>query len=207
MLAMDASARQVTGHGGLHRRVEFAGRTDRQIALDLLRAGGDEEPSEQDVASLIDAYVRALSQKVMRHPYRAIAGVRGAVQAFRDAGAIVGLGTGNVREGARVKLMSAGLVDLFDLALGGYGDDATERDQLLEVGARRCDPGRRLPVVVVGDTPYDIRAAKAMGAISVAVSTGLYDAAVLGALDPALLVSSLEPDLPVRLERWLSASP
>jgi len=207
MLAMDASAYQVTGRGGLHERVEFAGRTDPQIARDLLRAGGNSDPTERDVERLIDAYVDALSRGVKERPYRALAGVREAVEALRSAGAVVGLGTGNVPRGARVKLTSAGLIDLFDLSLGGFGDDASTRDELLRVGATRCDPEGLLPVVVVGDTPHDVRAARAIGAFCVAVTTGPYDAESLVAFGPHLVLDGLDGDLVGLINEVLSESP
>jgi len=206
-MAMDASAYQVTGRGGLHERVEFAGRTDRQIARDLLRAGGNTAPTESDVDRLIDAYVDALSRGVKKRPYRALSGVREAVEALRSAGAVVGLGTGNVPRGARVKLTSAGLIDLFDLALGGFGDDAITRDELLRVGARRCDPEGRLPVVIIGDTPHDIRAAQAIGAYCVAVTTGPYDAESLAAVGPNLLLEQLDGQLVGLIDGVLAESP
>lgn len=195
MMAMDSSAHHVTGREGLYRAVEFAGRTDLQIARDLLRAAGNDAPTDVDVAALIDAYLEALERGVERQPYRTAGRVSDGIDALRAAGAVIGLGTGNVRRGARIKLVSAGLMDRFDLELGGFGDDADTRDALLRVGARRCDPEGKLPVVVVGDTPHDIRAAKAIGARCIGVSTGPYPLAALQPFGADLLVESLDGDL------------
>ena len=92
-------------------------------------------------------------------------------------GFAVGLGTGNVEEGARLKLDRVDLCRHF--SFGGYGSDHADRAELLAIGARR---GRaRLGVgdgpcrvVVIGDTPKDIAAARAIGAESIAVATGSY---------------------------------
>jgi phosphoglycolate phosphatase-like HAD superfamily hydrolase len=205
MVAMDASAHRMTGHAGLHQRVEFAGRTDRQIARDLLLAGGRGDPTEEEVASLIETYLEALERGVRQRAYRPLGQVREAVEALRGRGAVVGLGTGNVVRGARVKLESAGLLDLFDLSLGGYGDDADSRDGLLRVGARRCDPAGRLPVVVVGDTPHDVRAALAIEARCIAVTTGFYDEQVLRASGADDVIDVLDAGIVGRLERMLGA--
>lgn len=207
MVAMDSSAHLVTGREGLYRRVEFAGRTDRQIACDLLRAGGNESPLDSEVARLIEGYVDALERGVQVRPYRALGGARETVEAFRGAGAVVGLGTGNVAKGAKIKLTSAGLVDLFDLTMGGYGDDGQTRAELLMVGARRCDPAGRLPVVVVGDTPHDVRGGRAIDAICVAVATGPCAKEDLRASNPDVLLDALDEGLVERIEQMLGDGP
>jgi len=168
---MDFAAEQILGRRGLCAGVEFAGRTDLQIARDLYVAGGT-VPSDGDVARLVGIFLDHLEEGAVRFPYCAIHDVRGAVVALRNAGALVGLGTGNARRGAVAKLRSAGLVDLFDIDLGGYGDDAYERADVLRVAVERCDPSRGKRVVVIGDTPHDVRAADAIGAICVGVTTG-----------------------------------
>ncbi|MCU0694262.1 MAG: haloacid dehalogenase-like hydrolase [Polyangiaceae bacterium] len=193
--AMSASAQHVTGRSELHQRVEFAGRTDRQIARDLLAVGGTEYPSAAAIHGLLEGYVAALERAVRTRPYRPIGAVRDAVVALRTAGAAVGLGTGNMRRGASIKLASAGLLDLFDLDCGGYGDDAETRAELLEIGARKCDASGELPVVIVGDTPHDIVAARAIGAVCLAVATGCYDAAQLRAAGPAHVLDYLDATL------------
>lgn len=200
---MDTSARAVTGKGGLRRGVEFAGRTDRQIARALLRAGGNADPDSPDIDRLIEGYLSALAEGVEQRPYRPIPSVRDAVVALRARGATVALGTGNVRRGARIKLTSAGLIDLFESLAGGFGDDGETRAELLRVGAERCDPSGGLPVVIVGDTPHDIEAARAIGARSVAVTTGPCDAASLRVHAPDLLLDHVDATLPERVDELL----
>lgn len=202
--AMDASATRYTGHTGLYERVEFAGRTDRQIARDLLVAGGNPEPTESQIVGLIECYLEMLEQGVQQRPYRALQGAREAVEALRHTEAIVGLGTGNVAKGAQIKLESAGLVDLFDLSLGGYGDDAESRDELLRVGARRCDPTERLPIVIVGDTPHDVRAALAIGARCLAVTTSYFDSHALRESGAHDVVGRLDDRIVERIGRLVT---
>jgi phosphoglycolate phosphatase len=190
--AMNEAARMATGVDGLYRLVEFAGRTDRQIARDLLRAAGRDDAPAEAVQQLLDQYFAALEAGVTQRPYLALGGVRSCVGALRAQGALVGLGTGNIRRGAETKLRSAGLHDLFEFDLGGYGDDADSRGEVLRVGARRCDPAGALPVVIVGDTPHDISAAHEIGATCVAVPTGAYDEAALRSAGADELVSMLD---------------
>ncbi len=174
--AMAESSRLATGLPELHANVEFAGRTDCQIVRDMLVAGGAVDPDLATIQSVIDRYVELLERGVQSRPYRSIGSVRQGVIALREAGATVGLGTGNVRRGAEAKMRSANLADLFDFDLGGYGDDGDTRAEVLAAGVCRCDPTGLLRVIVVGDTPHDVRAAHAINAPCIAVHTGEYDA-------------------------------
>jgi phosphoglycolate phosphatase-like HAD superfamily hydrolase len=90
---------------------------------------------------------------------------------------LVGLLTGNVAAGARLKLDHFGVWDRF--AFGAFGDEAPEREDLLPVALERASAlaGRRLApadAVVVGDTPRDVAVDLAHGARIVAVATGSY---------------------------------
>ena len=95
----------------------------------------------------------------------------------REAEVAVGLCTGNIHRGARLKLGSVGLFDFF--TAGGYGSDSEVRDDLTAVAIGRaedafaCDFPPRA-VVVVGDTPRDVACGRRGGTRTVAVATGRY---------------------------------
>ncbi len=148
---------------------DFAGRTDPQIAQRLIEFVEGVPASLERVDLLVDHYVKGLELFIPDHPYTALGDTEGCVAKLNELGAVVGLGTGNVVAGAKLKLESSGILKYFDLALGGYGDDGETRGQLLEAGARRCDPSRDKTVVVVGDTPRDVKAAHEIGAVCVGV--------------------------------------
>jgi phosphoglycolate phosphatase-like HAD superfamily hydrolase len=167
--AMNRTSEEFTGRALYGNPLDFAGRTDVQISRALLQAGGVAEPSAQQVERFVARYVELLHEEIPVQPYAVLGNPGEAVAALRSAGAIAGLGTGNVRRGGALKLASAGIGDLFDMDQGGYGDDGDTRAELLSVGAKRCDPSRRLPLVVVGDTPFDIAAAHEIGARAVGV--------------------------------------
>ena len=100
----------------------------------------------------------------------------------REPELCVGLLTGNFARAARIKLEHFGLWPFF--VCGAYGDDAAERDELVPVAvgrARTAGAVVRSPahVVVIGDTPLDIRCATAAGARSIAVATGSFDVQTL----------------------------
>lgn len=152
--------------------IRVAGGTDRAIARAMLvrAALRDDEAS---IDRVLAAYVGHLEQVLLTRRYLPIGDVAGAVAALRARGAVVGVATGNLREGARIKLGSAGLEALFDPALGGYGGDGEVRAEIVRLAAQRCGaPGGRGPdVVVVGDTEHDVRAARAVGARAIGVAT------------------------------------
>jgi phosphoglycolate phosphatase-like HAD superfamily hydrolase len=162
------------------RDVHFGGMTDRAIA----RAGlvGLGEPAEgpeaeRAIDGILAQYIEVLTDELAREPrFRLHAGVLELLDALapRPATAI-GLGTGNVRAGARVKLTRVGILERF--AFGGFGCDHEQRAELLRIGSARgasllgCAAGD-CRVVVVGDTPHDVAAARAIGAASIGVGTG-----------------------------------
>jgi phosphoglycolate phosphatase len=107
----------------------------------------------------------------------------------------VGLLTGNVRAGARVKLGHFGLYDHF--AFGGFGDHHLDRDEVAREALAEVERrfnGRHSPerIWVVGDTPLDIRCARAIGARAVAVATGWHSEEELTAHGPDLFLTDLE---------------
>lgn len=88
---------------------------------------------------------------------------------------LLGLLTGNIRLGGEIKLRHFGLWDVFET--GAFADDNEDRDQIAAVAR---DRGRRIlgnnlqndEVLVIGDTPLDIRCGRAIGAKVLAVATG-----------------------------------
>ena len=106
----------------------------------------------------------------------------------------MGLGTGNLRDGAQLKLARGGIDHHF--AFGGFGCDHEDRPTLVRIGAERgaARLGVTLAacrVVVIGDTPHDVAAARALGAESLAVGTGGVAATELVAAGATRMVPDL----------------
>lgn len=182
--AINAAFVSTFGRADACSHFSFSGMTDRAIVrlgLEHLRV----EVDEAAIDRVIDAYLRHLEQAVRdasEETYRVHLGIPEALRASREAGCAVGLGTGNVERGARTKLERVGLFEHFDF--GGYGDDHELRPELIRRGAERgaAKLGRSLAevrVVIIGDTPKDVAAAKAIGADCLAVATGDHDSAEL----------------------------
>jgi phosphoglycolate phosphatase-like HAD superfamily hydrolase len=88
-------------------------------------------------------------------------------------GVVQGLGTGNFRCTGEAKLQHYGIAAHFPGVVGGFGEDHEQRDELIRIGIGRLRDGRaNTRVVVIGDTPHDVAAAKANGAYALAVATG-----------------------------------
>jgi phosphoglycolate phosphatase-like HAD superfamily hydrolase len=166
-------------HGGF----DYHGMTDRAIVRQaLMNAGlGTDEPR---IDGVLERYLEYLAVEVPSSTgYRVFPGVFEMLERVLGAeGFAVGLGTGNVERGAKVKLGRAALYERF--AFGGFGCDHEDRARLLAIGAERGASrlGRAVHecrVVVIGDTPRDISAARAIGAECLAVGTGAHSASTL----------------------------
>ena len=151
--------------------IRVAGGTDRALARSMLRRAGADE-SDEAIERVIACYLGHLEAILREHRYRPIGDVALAVRLLEQAGAVVGLATGNVRQGARLKLHSAGLATAFHIDRGGYGCDAEPRADIVRTGVERCRAAANAgaPIVVVGDTEHDVRAGRAVGARVVGVA-------------------------------------
>lgn len=180
--AMEGAFERVTGRRDA-TRFPFAGMTDRAIVRRGLEHVGH-DAGEASIDHLIAQYVSLLADEVRAASHYAVyPGILRALDAAAEAAdTAVGLGTGNVRPGARIKLSRVELHERF--AFGGFGCDHEDRAELLRAGAERgaARLGRarsECRVVVIGDTVRDVDAALAIGAEALAVGTGGEDLDVL----------------------------
>ncbi len=174
----------------------FMGKTDPRIVRELATlAGVPEREVEAGLATALERYLDLLDAWLEPRHVEIKPGVEALLDALEARpGVMVGLLTGNMERGARIKLERAGLGHRF--ALGAFGSDREDRDELVPVALRRAAAiaGQRLPparVTVVGDAPPDVACARAAGARSVAVATGWTPAEELARLAPDVLLPSL----------------
>lgn len=189
---------EVYGTAGPIGRHDFAGKTDPQIARELLVLHHVESRYiDAGFASLWTAYLRELEVELSRpdHASRLMPGVQQIVDALSSRGdVLLGLLTGNIAAGARLKLRSVGLEDRF--RLGAYGSDAERRDALPAVAVARAREltgveFRGRDVVVIGDTPSDVTCGRSLGVLAVAVATGSHTADDLAAAGADVVVPDL----------------
>jgi len=181
-------------HGS--ERMKFAGRTDVSLVREFFRIHGlDESPAH--FRQFFDRYVFWLDY---------IIGLAtnghacpGALDTIRDLQSwphppVLGLLTGNIQLGAEIKLRRYGLWEFFEF--GGFADDHEDRNHIavaaLQRGRRVLGPGLQpQEIIVVGDTPYDVRCGKFIGAKILAVATGGSKVEELRACDPDWVVEDL----------------
>ena len=178
--------------------VAFAGRTDPVILDSLAEAlGVDGGTLAARRHALVEAFVAALEDE-MRRPdprRRVLSGVRGLLErlATRD-GVSLGLLTGNLEAGARVKLAAFDLNRFFPA--GGFSSDDPDRREIARIAHRRLSALARFEfrpdqVTVVGDTHHDIDCAQANGFRAVAVDSGWVPRETLERARPDVLLDDL----------------
>jgi len=198
--AMEDAGKDLFGPKFTSARTEFAGRLDPLIIRDLL-ANNDLEPTAERIAAMREVYGLQLQRRLTAPGVaRPLPGVLDLLTRLRaERRATLALLTGNYPETGRLKLSRSGIEpDWF--AIHVWGCDAPRdpacREDLPAVGfdrfharhGRRPDAAR---CVVIGDTPHDVGCARAHGCRALAVATGQYTAAELGAAGADLAVRDL----------------
>lgn len=192
--ALRRAARDFTGVEDDLDGVEISGRTDKLIAMQICRRHG-KEPSPENITAFLDAYLKHLEPLLPRKRGRLLPGIPGLLEALKaNPSVALGLLTGNLREGARIKLSHYGIWHYFDF--GAFSDDSHDRNELGPFAMRRAadlhgtgfDPERAF---VIGDTPHDIACGRAIGARTVAVATGSHPREELAACHPDFLFDDL----------------
>ena len=184
-LAMEAALTTAFGVPEIIDRVHYGGRTDPGIAHELLTIHGI-EPTPENLERLQTAYLGHLPKALKRRHGEVLPGVVEALQRERRE-AVVGLLTGNVKAGAEIKLKHFGLWDFF--ACGGFADGLADRDDVARRAMAEAEAyvGRSVnphDVWIIGDTPLDVKCARAIGANAVIVATGWHTHAELLAAEP-----------------------
>lgn len=195
--AFRSALEEVFGTSGPRNGYSFAGRTDPQIARDLLRMGGvPAERVERDLPEAWRRYVLALERELRETRVSVLPGAHALVDRLESrADTVLGLLTGNLREGARLKLASAGM-DIDRFVVGAFGSDHGDRRELPAVAIRRAEErlGHRFQgkaVVIIGDTPYDVACGAHLDVRTIAVATGSYSVEDLAECGPDHLFDSL----------------
>jgi len=176
------------------RDIHFAGKTDFQIIRDGLRKF--DLPDEDDLLhSLLDRYLDYLRIEVANGRGQVKEGVKPLLEALQElTGVYLGLLTGNVEAGARLKLSTFDLNQFFPV--GAFGDDSEDRNLLLPFAVKRLLESQSISLnfencVVIGDTPSDVLCAQIHGATSIAVATGTHSLEQLKKTAADLVLSDL----------------
>jgi len=157
---------------------DMAGRTEQAIMVETLRLNGIDEPEALfgDFYAALTAAAEELEGR-MREVGVVLPGAREAIASCAGRRAVQSAVTGNLRPVAITKLAALGLGDGLDFEVGGYGDDGSDRADLVRRARKRASEkyglafdGRR--TVVIGDTPHDVRGALDAEALALGVASG-----------------------------------
>ena len=184
------------GTAGAIDRHDFSGKTDPQIARELLTGAGiGEEEVDRGLPRLFERYLEELEARLPDRPVAVLPGVHALLDTLEATGEVaLGLLTGNIAPGARLKLGSAGLASRFEV--GGFGSDSERRNDLPAIAIERARRrwGREFAgdaVVIVGDTPLDVACGRHGGCRTLAVATGRFGVEQLREVEPDHLVEDL----------------
>lgn len=164
--------------------VSMGGRTDHDIATEVLAAGGvaDGAPHIPRMLEELGLALAAVRERIADegHP---TAGAQETLAALAERPGITqSLLTGNIEPNAEVKLAAFGLDRFLDLEIGGYGSDPhTARADLVAVAREKAARLREVHVdaadtILIGDTPLDIEAARGAGARAIGVGAASFTA-------------------------------
>jgi phosphoglycolate phosphatase-like HAD superfamily hydrolase len=177
----------------------YDGKTDRQIVREVMRLEGhSDEHIDSRMTQLMELYLEGLragasSGKFNVQPLAGVPEILDALEARDDV--VLGLLTGNIAPGARIKLSAAG-IDPDRFRVNAFGSDHEHRPELPAIAQRRASEVLGLDIagdrlVVIGDTPADIECGRSLGARSIGVASGHYSMEQLMAHDPYTALPSL----------------
>jgi phosphoglycolate phosphatase-like HAD superfamily hydrolase len=178
--ALDRACRKLFGLEKAMDGVRPHGKTDPAIVREILRVKlGSHSPGNRDIQTVLDNYLYFLKDEIQSsRTYRVLPGIVSLLKEVAEKPDIlVGLATGNIELGARIKLQPGELNPFF--SFGGFGSDSEDRTELVQKAAERAAAkvGGTIPAsdtFVIGDTPLDIDAGNRAGFQTVGVATGTY---------------------------------
>jgi phosphoglycolate phosphatase-like HAD superfamily hydrolase len=180
---------EISGVSQIVEKISMTGKTDTAILKEALQLGGLTEISSEIENLFWKRYLGYLKRELNRSKEAQInPGIPAILNSLsEDSSCCLGLLTGNIRAGAKIKLEHFGLWSCFPT--GGFGDDAEDRSMVAQIAAARCSQEYNFRfepenIYVIGDSLLDISCAKAIHAQAVAVATGVHDYETLQAQKP-----------------------
>ncbi len=174
---------------------DFSGKTDPQIVRELVVEDIGAERFEQGLPRALEQYLAELGRGLGQAPGVVIPkpGISPLLRRLAaEPGVTLGLLTGNLEAGARLKLAPPDYNRYFPF--GAFGSDSSDRYELPRVAVDRAlaHTGRRFAgksIVIVGDSVHDVACGRDLGVRSVGVATGLTSLDRLAAEKPDALLA------------------
>ncbi len=172
-------------------RFDFSGKTDPQIVRELVMEDVGRERFESGLPRALDLYLEELERQLLPGTVVPKPGIPELLERLAaDPRVTLGLLTGNLERGARLKLSPPDFNRYFPF--GAFGSDSADRYQLPPVAVERAhaQTGHRYSgkaVVIVGDSIHDVACGRSIGVRAVAVATGITSTGALAAERPDAL--------------------
>ncbi len=198
--AWDAAARRLYGEPADITEFTDTGMTDPEVAAEVFKYVHHAAPSPEQLDELVRNYLWFIPDMVQgSEGYRVLPGARETLERLNAQEVPVGIVTGAVEASCHVKLGRGQLNAL--LQFGGFGSDAPARPDIVRAAIAKAERfvGRALSpeeCLVVGDTPKDVEAAKAVGCPSLAVASHKYTHDQLAESEPTHLIDALTEPIP-----------
>jgi phosphoglycolate phosphatase len=170
-LAFNQTFHEMFGIPDGFARVEFSGRTDRYILEEGLACHSIDGGAARHLDEFTTLYYKNLSATLTEREGYVMPGFPELLGALEDAGARLGVATGNFSRAASMKLEYYRLSQYF--AGGGFGEISIDRPDVVQSAIRAVADGvDARQIAVVGDTPHDISSGLAHGTLCIGVATG-----------------------------------
>jgi phosphoglycolate phosphatase len=187
IFALSRAFQKLHGREPDFAKIEVSGRTDKWIAGQVLEQQGLPATTE-NIHAFLEAYLEALPEELASRQGRVLPGICELLETFHHRTDIAqGLLTGNLQQGARIKLEHYKVWHYFEF--GAFGNDSPLRNELGPHALRRAREKHSVEFApadtfVIGDTPHDIECGQAIGAKTIGVATGRFSVAELQAHRP-----------------------
>jgi len=179
-------------------KVGFSGFTDYEVFLELVN--NQYELNETQLKSLFNELDEEAHNLDKESTFELYPGVQEALKSLTSLGWVHGILTGNTRARMLAKLNLAGIADFFTeefLFSCNFGDS---REDIAKTARKILDPKKNLKVIILGDTPKDVSAARLSDFTVISIATGTFSAADLSNCKPDLVVHNLADDTEILLE-------
>lgn len=172
--------------------IPMAGKTDIQIMRQGLRVHGFPD-MDSNLEGMVNTYLKFLEDEINNPRRKLKPGIKEMLKLLGEMEVPLGLLTGNLEKGAKIKLGPFGLNEYF--LDGAFGSDHEDRDRLLPIALQKFSmigfEFSPSDCVVIGDTPRDVACSKIHGAHCIAVATGPYSREDLLNTDADIVLESL----------------
>lgn len=178
--------------------LQLSGLTDPLIVKKIFELNNFPMDGKCDlIDEILNEFTVRLQERMNRqNPPRVLLGVTELLDCcVRLPNCYLGLVTGNIAAGAKIKLESADLYHYFPV--GAFGSDHWDRNRLPPLAINRSQKyyNRNFSIEniwIIGDSVHDVRCAKANGLKCLAVHSSITPRQVLVSENPDVLVDSLQ---------------